>query len=84
MLYKNNKKKRMNKTLLKILQSGILISVILTLFCVALRPADAATVTENVEVLTIDEVDLEKICTEAGGKCIFSNDQILLGVSLPC
>ncbi len=74
----------MNKTLLKILQSGVLISVILTLFCVALCPADAATVTENVEVLTIDEVDLEKICTEAGGKCIFSNDQILLGVSLPC
>ena len=71
----------MNKTLLKILQSGILISVILTLFCVALRPADAATVTENVEVLTIDEFDLEKECTVSGGMCIISLDQILLGIS---
>lgn len=71
----------MNKTLLKILQSGVLISVILTLFCVALRPADAATVTENVEVLTIDEFDVEKVCTVSGGMCIVSYDQIVLGIS---
>lgn len=71
----------MNKTLLKILQSGVLISVILTLFCVALRPADAATVTENVEVLTIDEFDVEKECTVSGGMCIISYDQIVHGIS---
>ena len=69
-----------SKTKLRILQSGIGMFVLLLsgLLC----PVEAALVSDNIEALDWDEIDVTEICTEAGGKCYISLNNVIHGITL--
>lgn len=72
----------MKKATFKILQNGIGVGIVVLFLCWALRPAEAALLSDNIEALTDDEIRAEDVCTKAGGYCVISINNWAKGISL--